>query len=142
MTDAWPNDPASGPNFASNPGFPQPRGTEQPLVSIGEITCTQSYVITPSGTFPTAGAQWTVADMSMTTERISQTGLVLALVGFFLICAFSLFFLLMKDRQTVGYIQVMVRGVNGMTYVANIPARSPATMMDISNRVNYARALA
>lgn len=128
--------------YPSNPAIPQPYSMpEQPLVTIGDISCTQSQIITPSGTFPTAGAQWAVTDMSVTREQISQTGLVLALVGFFLVCALSLLFLLMKDRVTTGYIQVTVRGTNGITHVCNIPAHSPATMMDVSGRVNYARTL-
>ncbi|GAA1479955.1 hypothetical protein GCM10009624_03950 [Gordonia sinesedis] len=122
-------------------GFPN-QVPAQPLVTIGDITCTQYEVITPSGTFPIAGSQWAVTDMSVTTERMSQTGLVLALVGFFLVCFLSLLFLLMKDRQTTGYIQVSVRGRNGVQHVTNIPAFSPATMMDVSARVNYARGLA
>ena len=141
-----PYPPPVGPEFygaehglpAQNPG----NIPAAPLVTIGDITCTQHEVITPSGTFPIAGTQWTVTDMSVTTERMSQTGLVLALVGFFLICFFSLLFLLMKDRQTTGYIQVSVRGPNGAQHVTNIPAYSPATMMDVSSRVNYARSLA
>lgn len=134
--------PAAPPMGAAGPGYPQLGAPmQQPLVTIGDITCTQTHVITPSGTFPIAGSQWTVTDMSTTTERMSQTGLVLALVGFFLVCALSLLFLLMKDRQTSGYIQVTVFG-GGVTHVANIPAVSPATMVDVSNRVNYARSLA
>ncbi|GAC66225.1 hypothetical protein GS4_01_00260 [Gordonia soli NBRC 108243] len=121
-----------------NQGLP---GHEPPLVVIGDITCTQTHVITPSGTFPIVGSQWAVTDMSVTTERMSQVGLVLALVGFFLVCFLSLLFLLMKDRQTTGYVQVTVWG-GGITHVANIPAFSPVTMPDISNRVAYARSLA
>lgn len=123
-------------DFAAVPQIPEP-----PLVVIGDITCTQSQVITPSGTFPIAGSQWAVTDMSMTTERMSQTGLVLALVGFFLVCFLSLLFLLMKDRQTTGYVQVTVRG-GGITHVCNIPAFNPGVMGDVSSRVAYARTLA
>ena len=123
------------------PGMSQPGMSEIPLVTVGDITCTQTHVITPSGTFPIAGAQFSVTDMSTTTESMSQTGLVLALVGFFFVCFLSLLFLLMKERKTVGYVQIAVYG-HGITHVSNVPALSPATMMDISSRVNYARSLA
>ncbi|MFT4086386.1 MAG: hypothetical protein QM658_04405 [Gordonia sp. (in: high G+C Gram-positive bacteria)] len=113
-----------------------------PLVQIGEITVTQTQVITPAGSFPLKGSQWSVTDRTMYTERMSQTGLVLALVGFFLVCALSLLFLLMKDRQTTGSVQVTVRGVNGVYYAATIPANSQAVLPDISSRVNYAQSLA
>ncbi len=116
---------------------------EQPLVVIGDITCTQNLVITPSGTCPPiAGTQWVVTDMSVSTERMSQTGLVLAIVGFFMVCFLSLLFLLMKERRTTGYIQVTVRGAGGFMHVTNIPAYTPVTMGDVSGRVNYARTLA
>ncbi|MEO9329826.1 hypothetical protein [Gordonia aurantiaca] len=156
-----PSDHDSSPGFAV-PGYPAvqpypaqfqtphpasvPYGAppipEQPLVVIGDITCTQNFVITPSGTCPVQGTQWAVTDMSHTTERISQTGLVLALLGFFLVCVLSLLFLLMKDRVTTGHIQVVVRGPGGFVHVTNIPAHSPLAMADVTGRVNYARSLA
>ncbi|MFT3717032.1 MAG: hypothetical protein QM774_14115 [Gordonia sp. (in: high G+C Gram-positive bacteria)] len=123
------------------PGSGQPI-MEQPLVQIGDVVVTQNQVITPTGTFPVKGSQWAVTDMSTTTEKMSTVGLVLALVGFFLVCVFSLFFLLMKDRTTTGFVQVVVRGTNGVQHVTNIPATSPATMADVSARVNYARSVA
>ncbi|MHC3001673.1 hypothetical protein [Gordonia metallireducens] len=148
-----PSEYDSSPGFAV-PGYgaPQPNpapyqygavpAPEQPLVVIGDITCTQNHVITPSGTCPIAGTQWIVTDMSVSTERMSQTGLVLAIVGFFMVCFLSLLFLLMKERRTTGYIQVTVRGGGGFLHVTNIPAFSPVTMGDVSGRVNYARTLA
>lgn len=131
------------PAFGAD-AFGMPSGgvvPDAPLVTVGDITCTQTQVITPSGTFPIAGAQWSVTDMSSTTEKVSTAGIVLAILGFLFVCVFSLFFLLMKDRATTGYIQVVVRGANGVQHVSNIPAASPATMMDVSGRVNYARTL-
>jgi hypothetical protein len=108
---------------------------------IGDMTVTQTHVITPSGTFPVAHAQWSVTDMSTTTKRMSQTGIVLALIGFFLVCILSLFFLLMTETQTTGYVQVAVTDGNRM-HVTNIPATSPQTMVFVSEQVNYARSLA
>ncbi len=148
-----PSEYDSSPGFAV-PGYDAPQANpapyqyggapvpEQPLVVIGDITCTQNFVITPSGTCPIAGTQWIVTDMSVSTERMSQTGLVLAIVGFFMVCFLSLLFLLMKERSTTGYIQVTVRGAGGFLHVTNIPAYSPVTMGDVSGRVNYARTLA
>ncbi|MGW0039057.1 hypothetical protein [Gordonia sp. NPDC003376] len=130
--------PAYGP--PPTPGM-GPGAAGPALVVIGDITCTQTHVITPSGTFPIAGTQWSVLDMSRTSEEISQTGIILALVGFVLICALSLLFLLMKETKTTGYIQVTVHG-HGITHVTNIPALNAGAMFDISNRVQYARTLA
>lgn len=139
-----------GPRDPVDPGYPPPGAPygapfppmEPPLVQIGDITVTQSKVITPSGSFPVKGSQWVVTDRSQYSETMSQTGLVLALVGFFVVCALSLLFLLMKDRRTTGYIQVTVRGVNGVTHYSNIPALSQGTMPDIAARVGYAQTLA
>ncbi|MBT0565705.1 hypothetical protein [Williamsia sp. CHRR-6] len=111
------------------------------LVSIGDIICTQTEVITPSGTIPIAGSQWWVSDMSSTTEAISTTGIVLTVVLFFFICLFSLLFLLLKETKTSGYLQVTVSG-NGVTHVTTIPALTSFTAADIHGRVAYARNLA
>lgn len=115
---------------------------EQPLVSIGDITVTQTQVITPTGTFPIAGSQWTVYDMTTTRQEISQTGLILAIVGFVLICALSLLFLLMKEEKTSGLVQVTVLGADGRQHTTQIPASSRAMVDDVNNRVNYARSIA
>ncbi len=113
----------------------------QPLVTIGDITCTERDVITPSGTIPISQSRWVVTDMSTSSERMSQTGIVLAIIGFFVICFLALLFLLMKERKTTGYVQVTVTGPHGFVHVSNIPANSEATMIDVSNRVGYARML-
>ncbi|MFT3899568.1 MAG: hypothetical protein QM728_04875 [Gordonia sp. (in: high G+C Gram-positive bacteria)] len=133
-------DPFSQQPFPQQPYPQQPYDLGQPVVTIGDITCTSTEVITPSGTFPIAGSQWSVTDMSMTYEKISTLGIVLAVVLLWA-CLLSLLFLLMKDRVTTGCIQVIVRGANGEQHVTTIPATSPATMMDVSSRVNYVRTL-
>lgn len=107
---------------------------------LGDITVTATHAITPSGVFALADSQWSVTDMSTTTKRMSQTGIVLALLGFFLVCILSLFFLLMTEQQTTGYIQVSVTDGN-RTHIANIPATSPQTMVGTSAQVDYARSL-
>ncbi|WP_017539050.1 MULTISPECIES: hypothetical protein [Nocardiopsis] len=125
---------------------PQPASGEPILTSIGDITLTQSEVITPSGRFPIRGAQWNVTDMSHVEEKLSTTGLVLtigSIVLFIWFCGLGLlglFFLLMKEKVTTGNIQVTVSNGNSH-YATVIPARTPETMQQVTQQVNYARSL-
>ncbi|WP_231857584.1 hypothetical protein [Tsukamurella pulmonis] len=118
------------------PGMPEPV-----LVSIGDIHCTASEVITPVGTFPIAGSQWGVSDQSITTRAIPTWAIVLAIVGAFVVCLFSLFFLLVKEDQTRGFVQVTVVGPEGRSYTTSVPVSSFAAVQDVVNRVGYARNL-
>lgn len=114
---------------------------DQPQVTIGDIGVSQSAVYLPSGRFPLRGSTWTVSDMSHTEEKISTAGIVLAIVGFFLICFLALLFLLMKEKQTTGFVQVTVQG-NGFSHTALIPAAGPHTVAYVTQQVNWARSLA
>ncbi|NMD54206.1 MULTISPECIES: hypothetical protein [Tsukamurella] len=120
-----------------SPGMPEPV-----LVSIGDIHCTRSDVITPAGTFPIAGSQWTVTDHSVTTRAIPTWAIVLAIVGAFVVCLFSLFFLLVKEDRTQGFVQVTVIGPEGRSFTTSVPVYSFAAVQDTFNRVTYARNLA
>jgi hypothetical protein len=110
-------------------------------MQIGDITVTQSSVMIPSGRYPVAGSVWTLTDMSRTEEKVSTVGIVLAVVGFLLVCFLSLLFLLMKDRTTTGFIQVSVQG-DGFHHATMIPAYSPASIGQVWGQVNYVRSLA
>ncbi|TWS19872.1 hypothetical protein FK529_06895 [Tsukamurella asaccharolytica] len=112
------------------------------LVSIGDIHCTRTDVITPAGTFPIAGAQWTVTNQSVTTREIPTWATVLAIVGAFVVCLFSLLFLLVKEDRTQGFVQVSVFGPEGRSYTTNIPVHSPLAVQDVFQRVDFARNLA
>ena len=50
---------------------------------------------------------WNATDMSRTEEKIPTHAIILAVI-FFLFCLLGLLFLLMKERRTTGFIQVMV----------------------------------
>ncbi|WP_026919655.1 hypothetical protein [Gordonia shandongensis] len=127
--------PPGNPPFGPAAGYGQP-----PLVSIGDIQCTQSHVVTPIGSCPIQGARWHVTDMTQTTEEIPTWAIVCAIVGAFVVCLFSLFFLLVKERRVVGTVSVMVQN-DGFSYTTAIPANGVGVAMDITNRVNYARML-
>ena len=118
------------------PGLPEPI-----LVSIGDIHCTRTEVITPTGRFPIAGSQWTVTDHSVHTRAIPTWAIVLAVVGAFVVCLFSLFFLLVKEDQVQGFAQVTVFGPTGESYTTSVPVYSPFAVQDVFSRVDYARKL-
>jgi len=49
----------------TDPGAPVRLGTEKALVRIGDITCTQTAVITPLGRHPVSGVRWRVVDLAL-----------------------------------------------------------------------------
>lgn len=118
----------------------QAGGPEQWLGTIGDIAYSQHWVATPAGTHPIKGTVWTVTDMSHYSESISTTGVVLCII-FVWFCLLGLLFLLMKDRRYVGYIQVTVQG-DGFFHSTLLPAGGPMAVVNATQQVNYARALA
>lgn len=112
---------------------------EQVLVTIGDITFSKSWLVTPIGSRPLAGTQIIVTDMSRTETKIPTWAIVLAVIGafFFLL---GLLFLLAKETVTTGSIQVAVQNGN-LAHATQIPAYSPAGVQDVHGRVAYARQL-
>jgi hypothetical protein len=106
---------------------------------IGDITVTQSWVVTPSGTRPVGEVRWTFTDMSRTTQAIPTWAIVLAIVLAWA-CLLSLLFLLVKEERTDGSVQVVVQGP-GFVHGTQLPVSSPAQIADYNARVNYARSV-
>lgn len=113
--------------------------SEQPLVTIGDITVTPSWVITPAGSAPVSSAQWFVTDMSVTTREIPTWAVVCAVL-FFLVCFLGLLFLLAKEERTRGSVQVVVQG-QGLLYSVQLPVWSVYQVHDVHGRVDYARSI-
>jgi hypothetical protein len=109
------------------------------MVTVGDIACTSTEVVTPSGRAPVTAVTWTFTDMSRTTRTIPTWAVVLAVI-FFVFCFLGLLFLLAKEERTEGWVQVTVQGP-GLLHVAQIPVASPTTVADLNARVNYARSL-
>ncbi|MFF2199227.1 hypothetical protein [Streptomyces sp. NPDC058145] len=120
------------------PAAPGPMGGAT-LLAIGDIAVTGDQIITPAGQLPLRGAVWNATDMSHTEERIPPHAIVLAVV-FFLFCLLGLFFLLMKEKRTTGYIQVTVTSA-GRHHSTMLPAQGPGTFPAIMGQINYARSL-
>ncbi len=109
------------------------------LVSIGDIGVTQTLVVTPSGHLPIGEVHWMFTDMSRTMSRIPVWAIVCTII-FFVFCFLGLLFLLAKEEQTDGSVQVTVQGP-GFVHTVQLPVSSPHQVMDYAQRVNYARSL-
>ncbi|MEW2398620.1 hypothetical protein [Streptomyces sp. NPDC046862] len=135
-----------GPAPASMPayGFPQQSAAPAPmggapLLAIGDITVMSDQIVTPAGPLPLRGAVWNATDMSHTEEKIPTVAIVLAII-FFIFCLLGLFFLLMKERRTTGFIQITVTSA-GRHHSTMIPALGPHTFPAVMGQINYARSL-
>ena len=110
-----------------------------PLVTIGDIHCTQAQVITPSGTRPIGEVTWTFANMSHTWRTIPTWAVVCA-IAFAVFCLLGLLFLLAKEDKTRGWVQVTAQAP-GLAHTVQLPVYSPYEVTDYAARVDYARSL-
>ncbi len=124
----------------SYPGGLQAGGPAMTLVTIGDIVCTRTEVITPSGRAPISRVTWSFTDMSRTTKSIPTWAIVCAVIFFFFFCLLGLLFLLVKEERTEGFAQVVVQGP-GLLHQVQLPVSSVAQVYDLNARVGYARSL-
>ena len=112
---------------------------ESPLVQIGEIVVSTSWVVTPAGNRPVAQATWNVNDMYRSYRAIPTWAIVMTIltVWFFLL---GLLWLLVKEDRTEGFVQVSVYSP-GFSHATSIPVNSGMQVLDVYNRVNYARSI-
>ncbi|HET9172478.1 MAG TPA: hypothetical protein VFN97_23835, partial [Actinospica sp.] len=111
----------------------------QVLVTIGDIVCTSTTVITPSGQAPVGSVVWSYTDMSRTSRNIPTWAIVCAII-FFFFCLLGLLFLLVKEDRTEGSVQVVVQGP-GFLHQVQLPVASVIQVQDYAARVSYARSL-
>lgn len=109
------------------------------MVTIGDIVCTNTTVITPSGQAPIGGVVWSYTDMSRTNRTIPTWAIVCAVI-FFFFCLLGLLFLLVKEDSTEGAVQIVVQGP-GFLHQVQLPVSSVLQVQDYAARVNYARSL-
>ena len=111
-----------------------------PLVAIGDITCTQDQVITPSGSRPIGEVNWTFTNLAHTWQTIPTWAVVVAVVGATFTCFLSLLFLLVKEDKTQGWVHVTVQAP-GFMHVTQLPVYEAREVTDFAARVDYARSL-
>ncbi|MBX9423335.1 MULTISPECIES: hypothetical protein [Streptomyces] len=134
-----PTIPEGVPVPPQQPSYAPVPAAGAPLLSLGDITVVGDQIITPAGPMPLKGAVWNAMDMSRTEEKMPTVAVVLAVV-FFIFCLLGLLFLLMKEKQTTGFIQVTVTS-GGKHHATMIPARGPDTIHWVMGQLNYARSL-
>jgi hypothetical protein len=118
-----------------------PEPAEPALVQIGEITVTRTTAFTPAGAIPLRGSQWFVQDRWLADQKIPAWAIVLAILLFFCIGPFSLLFLLAKETQFHGTVDITISNGN-QQYVARVPVQSQQQVHHLYHQVNYARSLA
>jgi hypothetical protein len=143
MSQPWPPQ-GFGPQNVPGEGYglPVPYGSssdDRALVTIGDITCTQREVITPSGRRPINAVTWTFTDLSQTTTTIPTWAIVLAII-FLAACLLGLLFLLAKETRTTGWVQITVQG-DRFLHQTQLPVFHPHQVVDYNSRVSYARSL-
>jgi hypothetical protein len=113
-------------------------GSDPVLLSIGDISVTQTQVIVPQGRYPLHGTTWTVQDSTHVTESIPAVAIILTIV-FVWFCLIGLLFLLMKEKRYTGFVSITVTGM-GLYHSVQFPstAYTGAWAADIVGR---ARAL-
>lgn len=109
------------------------------LVTVGDVACTQTEVITPAGRAPLRGTTWIVSNQTTVTQSIPSYAIVLAIV-FALLCLIGLLFLLIKERRVQGFMQVSVQGP-GLYHATQVPVSSDLQIRDVEARVSYIRSL-
>ncbi len=95
-------------------------GVDPVLLSIGDISVTQTHVIVPQGRFPLHGTTWNVQDSTQVTEGIPPVAIILTIV-FVWFCLIGLLFLLMKQKRYSGFVSITVTGM-GLYHAVQFPA--------------------
>ncbi len=98
---AQPSDGVPGPQY----GHPAPSGY---LYQVGDIGVTADSIVTYRGTAPLAGSTWLALDHSKVENKIPVWAIVMAVV-FASLCLIGLLFLLVKEEQTTGFVEVRVQ---------------------------------
>lgn len=120
--------------------YPTPGQPEQFVLSIGDIGVSPTWVVTPNGTAPLRDSQWTVQDRTFTQQTTPTWAIVMAVLGI-VFCLLGLLFLLVKESQTAGYIEVTVRSGN-VFHVVQLPAHSPQGVAHARHLVYQAQSMA
>lgn len=115
-------------------------GTEPVMVQIGEIACTQNWLMVPGSTVPLSGCDFQLRESVTVQRRIPPYAIVLAII-FFMACLLGLLFLLIQEDVLSGSVEVTVSKPGGPKFNASVPVRSQRDIDEVRSKVDYARAL-
>lgn len=110
------------------------------LLTIGDIGVTSEWVVTPNGNAPVGGSQWILTDMTRTESKIPTWAIICAIL-FSLACLTGLFFLLVKEQQTTGYVEVMVRS-GSLYHKTQVPISYQEQIQQVRALVSQAQTIA
>ncbi|GAA1335769.1 hypothetical protein GCM10009635_42650 [Actinocatenispora thailandica] len=111
------------------------------LVRFGPLAITADTVRTPGGSFPLSGSVWRSYDYWQTRRVIPTAAIVAAVLGFFVVPFVSLLFLLVRQDQTTGVVQVCGTD-GGRQHVVDLPVTGAAQAHAIHRQVQYVQLLA
>jgi hypothetical protein len=136
------------PESPAPPGSPAPlqpstaaAPLEEYLFTIGDIGVTAHWVVTPVGSAPIAGSQWAIVDQTRTYRKIPGWAIACAVIFFFVIFLFSLFFLLAKTTVVTGWLEVTVQS-GSVRATAQVPVQSDGAIQTVRQRVAQAQTMA
>ena len=117
------------------------------LLFVGDIAVTDTWVVTPRGTCRLRGTRWIVTDRTYWTQTTPLWAVVLAavvvgvLIWFCLIGLLGLLFLLVKENQLAGSVEVAVCGED-FFYATQVPVKNPSAVLATRQLAATAQSLA
>ena len=96
--------PPSEPPYVPGPAAP----VAGYIFQIGDVGVTTDTIVTYHGTAPLAGSSWFALDRSRAEDKLPTWAIVLAVV-FAVFCLLGLLFLLVREREVSGHVEVRVQ---------------------------------
>ena len=116
---------------------PDEQEPEQLTDTIGDIGISPHWVVTPSGHAPIGGSRWNVVDRSRRVEKHPWWTIVLAVLLF----PIGLLFLLIKNVETIGFLEISVAS-GTLHHDVQVPVRDSFEIAELRQRVNRAQTAA
>ena len=109
-------------------------------MQVGELACTEHWLLTPGGTVPLRRMQFMVRENVVVQRRIPPYAIVLAII-FFLACLLGLLFLLIQEDVVSGSVEVTATGPDGFSFHTSMPVSRPGDVVAARERVDFCRRL-
>lgn len=127
-----PSDAVPNPQY----GVPAQSGY---LYRVGDIGVTADSIVTYRGAAPLAGSNWFAVDYSRVENKIPVWAIVMAVI-FASLCLIGLLFLLVKEEQVTGHVEVRVQSgqFSHVTHVPVVDAGHAPWVMNQVNQIQFA----
>jgi hypothetical protein len=114
---------------------------ETPPVTIGDITVTEATISTPSGSMPSSGAQWRLAQTHAETREVRPVWAIALAALFAPVCGLGFLFLLVKRGRLVSYLSVTVANPH-VSHQTRVVVASPLEKFVLESKLDYATLVA